>query len=137
MIDMHGDRLVLLSLFIMTIRLFSTEAANGIKHIVMFSFKDRTTKKDMGRIKKGLLNLPKQIPSIQSFELGCDLKLPAGQKHPAGKNRMISWTACFDSIKDYQTYDDHEAHKAFLGQLKEVVEPGSRAAIQYQIEDSY
>ena len=36
---------------------------------------------------------------------------------------------------DYQEYDEHEAHKAFLGKLKHVVQPGSRSAIQYEINE--
>jgi len=101
----------------------------------MFSFKEGTSPKEISKIQQGLLDLPKRIPTIQSYELGRDLILPGGQNHPAGKNRVLSWTACFDSVQDYQIYEEHEAHKAFLAKLKDVVLPGSRAAIQYQIQD--
>ena len=122
-------------LIVVVARFFSSAlASKGVKHVVMFSFKEGVSKNDITRIKKGLLDLPKQIPCIKSYELGCDLMLPAGQNHPAGKNRLLSWTACFESVKEYQVYEEHEAHKAFLGKLKEVVLPGSRAAIQYEIE---
>jgi hypothetical protein len=134
---MNLKRNCLIWTIIMLSRLFSTAAVGRgiIKHVVMFSFKDGTSKKEIAKIKNGLLDLPKKIPTIRSYELGCDLNLPAGQNHPAGKNRVISWTACFDSIEEYQEYDDHEAHKAFLGGLKEVVLPGSRSAIQYEVKE--
>jgi len=123
-------------IIIMMHRLFSTVAATGgLKHTVMFSFKDGTSKREINKIKNGLLELPKKIPTITSYELGIDLKLEAGQKHPAGKNRMLIWTASFDSVKDYQTYEEHEAHLAFLGKLQNVVLPGSRSAVQYEVKD--
>lgn len=136
--NLGRTRLLIWTAIIMLYRLFSTAEAAGrgaIKHVVMFSFKDGTTKKEIAKIQNGLLDLPKKIPTIRSYELGCDMKLAAGQNHPAGKNRVMSWTACFDSVKDYQVYDEHEAHKAFLGDLKEVVLPGSRSAIQYEVKD--
>jgi len=121
----------------MLYRLFTTAAAGRatVKHTVMFSFKDGVSKGEINKIKNGLLDLPKKIPCIKSYELGCDLKLEAGQNHPAGKNKMIVWSACFDSVEDYQKYDKHEAHVAFLRQLKNVVLPGSRSAIQYEGKD--
>jgi hypothetical protein len=131
-------RLSFLIVTIMLQRFFGTVAAKGttVRHIVMFSFKDGTSKREIAKIKSGLLDLPKRIPVITDYELGCDLNLEGGQTHPAGKNRILSWTACFDSVKDYEKYDQHEAHKEFLGLLKPHVLPGSRSAIQYKVKDN-
>jgi len=104
-----------------------------VKHIVMFGFKEGTTEDDLGRIKAALLALPKEIPTILSFELGEDLLLESGQKHPAGKNRRICWSACFGTSEAFEAYQSHPAHQAFINLLKTVVEPGSRAAIQYGV----
>ena len=106
-----------------------------VKHVVMFSLKDGSTEAEMNKVKSGLLELPKQIPVITSFELGSDLVLAGSADHPAGKNRQICWSASCASIDDYETYDQHEAHKSFLKDtLAPVVQQGSRAAIQYTVD---
>ena len=100
----------------------------------MFRFKPETTESEIAKIQKDLLQLPVQLPSlIQSHELGVDLLLAAGQTNPAGPNRQVCWTAVFDSVQDYQAYDASPEHLKFLDKLREHVEPGSRAAIQYEI----
>jgi Stress responsive A/B Barrel Domain len=101
------------------------------RHIVMFRLKDPSV---APQVREALLKLPSQIPAIQTYEVGTDLLLPAGRNHPAGPNRLISWTATFASIQDYQLYDEHASHKEFLSFLKDHVEPGSRASIQYEIK---
>ena len=108
-----------------------------IKHIVMFSLKEDCTEKDYQAVYEGLLALPTQIPGgvIVQYELGKDLKLPGGQTHPAGKNRQIVFSPSFKSIEDYVSYDQHDAHQAFLKNiLSPRVLPGSRSAIQYEVE---
>jgi hypothetical protein len=101
---------------IMLQRFFGTVAAKGttVRHIVMFSFKDGTSNRVIAKIKSGLLDSPKRIPVSTDYELFCDLKLEGRQRHAAGKNQILSWTACFDSVKDYEKYDQHEAHKELL-----------------------
>lgn len=107
-----------------------------IRHIVMFGFKEDATEQDVEKVKAGLLALPKQIPQIVSYELGEDIKLESGQTHPAGKNRVISWSPMFASAADYETYNTHPFHVDFLTNvLKPVLLPGSRAAIQYEIPE--
>ena len=106
-----------------------------IKHIVMFSFKTGTTIGDIQAVKNGLLNLPKQIPAIRDYELGHDLLLESGQNHPAGKNRLISWMCTFDNTDDYEAYSSDPIHVDFINTcLKPHLEPGSRAAIQYEVK---
>ena len=101
----------------------------------MFRFDETATPSQVEEIKRALLDLPKQIKEIRDYELGTDLELAAGQTHPLGKNRTLAWSATFDSIADYQTYDASEAHAEFLGRLKLVVDKTSRAAIQYKIPE--
>ena len=99
------------------------------KHIVMFSVGEE----HIASIKAELLKLPERISEIKSYELGVDLKLKSGQKHPAGKNRTISWSAVFDSVEDYEKYSSDPHHVGFLRVLKPFIETGSRAAIQYEV----
>lgn len=120
-----------------SLRGFSTAAAAGtaIKHIVMFGIQDHVSTAEISGIRQALLDLPKQIPLIRSYELGEDLLLPEGQKHPAGPNRRLCWSCEFASVADFDAYQAHEAHQAFLQVLQKVVLPGSRAAIQYRVDE--
>ena len=107
-----------------------------VKHIVMVSLKEDSTDDDLARVKAGFLGLPQHISAIQTFELGQDLELKSGQTHPAGKNRILSWTLTFDSAEDYESYNSHPKHQEFLKDiLKPVLLPGSRAAIQYDLSE--
>lgn len=123
------------SLLLLLVQLFAASGwkSKPVKHVVMFSLKKEATKAQHKQIREGLLELPSKIPEIRDYELGVDLLLKGGQNHPAGKNRGILWAASFKSQKDYETYDASDAHKAFLAKLKPLVEPGSRAAIQYEM----
>lgn len=106
-----------------------------IKHIVMFRLKEGWTESHLRSVKDGLLQLPKLIPTILHHELGEDLLLPGGQTHPSGKNRLLSWSVTFHTVDDFQIYDQHPAHKSFLADtLLPLIQPGSRAAIQYSFE---
>jgi len=119
------------------LQLFSS-AASGfkpVKHVVMFSLKQDATAAQHDQIRQGLLSLPAKIPQIQEYQLGADLCLPGGQNHPAGKNRAICWAATFKNTEDYEAYDSSQAHKDFLATLKPLVEPGTRAAIQFEIPE--
>lgn len=100
----------------------------------MVSLKEKATYEDLARVKGGFLSLPEKISAIKTFELGQDLELDSGKNYPAGKNRVLSWTLTFDSADDYETYNTHPAHQAFLKDiLKPNLLPGSRAAIQYDL----
>jgi len=113
-----------------------TRTIMPVKHIVMVSLKEDSSDEDMARVKAGFLNLPQQISTIKTYELGQDLKLESGQTHPAGKNRVLSWTLTFDSAEDYETYNSHPKHQEFLKDtLKPAMLPGSRAAIQYDLSE--
>mmetsp|Transcript_19142 Transcript_19142/g.36254 ORF Transcript_19142/g.36254 Transcript_19142/m.36254 type:complete len:112 (+) Transcript_19142:112-447(+) len=105
-----------------------------VQHIVMFRLHDQATAADHQAICDALSALPASCGTkMLSHEVGTDLRLPAGQTHPLGPNRHISWSCSFASVEDYNAYNTSEAHKDFLAQLKPLLEPGSRAAIQYEI----
>ena len=106
-----------------------------VKHVVMFNFKEETSTDTIQAIQDGLLNLPKEIAFIKDYELGVDMLLESGQKNPAGKNRLLSWSCTFLNADDYESYCIHPIHVEFVNTLiKPNLLPGSRAAIQYQIK---
>eukprot|EP00534_Pseudo-nitzschia_fraudulenta_P015141 CAMPEP_0201238662 /NCGR_PEP_ID=MMETSP0852-20130820/20312_1 /ASSEMBLY_ACC=CAM_ASM_000632 /TAXON_ID=183588 /ORGANISM="Pseudo-nitzschia fraudulenta, Strain WWA7" /LENGTH=111 /DNA_ID=CAMNT_0047533669 /DNA_START=240 /DNA_END=575 /DNA_ORIENTATION=- len=107
-----------------------------VRHVVMFTLQDDVAEDKVEAMKQGLLGLPKKLdPIIATHELGFDLKLPSGQDHPAGKNRSVVWTATFGSIKDYEAYDTSSEHVEVVSTLiKPIIVPGSRSAIQYEVE---
>ena len=85
-------------------------------------------------LKLGLLDLPKKLNVIKSHEVGIDLKLPGGQNHPAGRNRSVLWSATFESIEDYESYDTSKEHiNVVTSLIKPIIVPGSRSAIQYRL----
>jgi len=89
-------------------------------------------------VRAALLRLPARIPLIRKYELGTDLQLPSGTRnHPnGGPDRHVCWSAYFDSVEDYESHSGHEAHLAFLKDvLAPIVEPGSRSAAQYEVEE--
>ena len=105
-----------------------------VKHIVMFRLKAEATPADHQAIQDALLALPNICGvKVLHYECGSDLRLPAGQSHPLGPNRHIVWSVTTATVDDYNTYNTSEAHTAFLAKLKPLLEPGSRAAIQYEI----
>lgn len=104
-----------------------------VKHIVMFRLKEEATVADHQAIQEALLALPANCGvNVVSYECGADLRLPAGQNHPLGVNRHIVWTVVTANVQDYNTYNTSQAHMQFLALLKPLLEPGSRAAIQYE-----
>ena len=105
-----------------------------VKHIVMFRLKEEATAEDHKKIQDALLALvdTSGVPFL-SYECGADLRLPAGQTHPLGPNRHIVWTCSFATVEDYNTYNTSPTHLAFLSLLKPILEPDSRAAIQFEV----
>jgi len=106
----------------------------SIKHIVMFRLHDRATEDDHRMVVDALLSLPSSCGvDMISYECGTDLRLRSGLTHPLGPNRHVSWTCTFATVEEYTAYNTSAAHGDFLALLKPLLEPGSRAAIQYEI----
>lgn len=112
-------------------------AAANIKHVVMFNVLDEASDEKVQAMKEGLLGLPGKLnPLFLSHELGFDLKLEGGQNHPAGKNRSVIWSAIFDNVNDYEAYDTSDEHISVVQDfIKPIIVPGSRSAIQYDIDE--
>ncbi|CAK9079307.1 unnamed protein product [Durusdinium trenchii] len=107
-------------------------ASRGLRHVVMIGVKESTSTEQILAVKEGLAAL-KDTCGILDFEFGMDLKLPSGQSHPAGKNRTCTWFADFPSVEAYEAYAAHPEHVKVINDLiKPIMEPGTRAAIQYE-----
>jgi Stress responsive A/B Barrel Domain len=110
-----------------------------VKHIVMFTLQDGVSSESIQALKDGLLSLPKVLPptgiNITEYELGEDLLLEGGQNHPSGiKNRSIVWSVTCPTVEDYISYEKSQQHiDVIQNQIKPIIVPGSRAAIQYEI----
>eukprot|EP00929_Paragymnodinium_shiwhaense_P068402 TRINITY_DN34392_c0_g1_i1.p2 TRINITY_DN34392_c0_g1~~TRINITY_DN34392_c0_g1_i1.p2 ORF type:complete len:112 (+),score=24.56 TRINITY_DN34392_c0_g1_i1:213-548(+) len=107
----------------------------GVRHVVMFGLKDEATAEQVEALKKGLLALGEGSQFVQKYELGVDLKLASGQNHPAGKNRSLVWTATFKAAADYESYHKSDEHQTLVKELlAPILEPGTRAAIQFPLD---
>lgn len=103
----------------------------SVKHVVMFGLRPDA---DVAGIQRALLALPSSIPEIETHELGIDLRLPAGQTHPAGPNRTLAWTVTFANAEDYKVYDAHPEHQVVVKKIKDGMVANTRAAIQYELD---
>ena len=79
-----------------------------LRHVVMFKFKETSSKKHVQEVVDAFCALPSKITEIREFEYGLN-------NSPEGKNDGL--THCllltFHSEKDREVYLPHPAHKAF------------------------
>lgn len=110
----------------------SKERAMPVRHVVMFSFKEDVTQKQISALKADFDAMPGKIDAIKDSDSGLDIKLPSGQNHPSGKNRAFVWSCDFVDEVAYESYATHPDHVAVLAKVNDLAEPGTRAAIQYR-----
>jgi hypothetical protein len=79
-----------------------------LRHVVLFKFKDDSSQEDITKIEEAFLNLPNEIPQIQSIEWGTN-------NSPEGLNEGLThcFFLTFASEEDRAIYLPHPAHKAF------------------------
>jgi len=87
----------------------NSQAAEGqYRHVVLFKFKDTSTKEDVKMVEAAFRALPSKIDTITDFEWGTDVS-------PEGKAQ--GFTHCFlVTFKDkagLEVYIPHPAHKEF------------------------
>lgn len=95
----------------------SALAGGEFRHVVFFKFNDSATPEQVKGIEKAFGELPKQIPTIVSYEWGTSESVE-------GLND--GFTHCFfvtfKNKADLEAYIPHEAHKAFGAKLKGLLE---------------
>ena len=80
----------------------------GVRHVVLFKFKDSATPENVATVEKAFAALPKNIDTIRGFEWGTNVspeKLDQGFTH--------CFLLTFDNQRDRDAYLVHPAHKEF------------------------
>lgn len=84
-----------------------------LRHVVMFKFKDSSSKEDIQKVVDAFRSLKKSIPSIAAFEYGTN---------NSPENLANGFTHCFlvtfISEKDREAYLPHPKHAEFVEILK-------------------
>jgi len=79
-----------------------------LRHVVLFKFKDSSTRQDIKEVEDAFRALPGKIDAIYDFEWGTDVSV---------ENRQQGFTHCFfvtfQSEDDRAIYLPHPAHKEF------------------------
>lgn len=84
-----------------------------LRHVVLFKFKDSSSKEQVEKVVDEFRALAKKIPTIADFEYGIN-------NSPEGLNEGLThcFLVTFKSEKDRDAYLPHAAHQAFVEQLK-------------------
>ncbi|MEI8213919.1 MAG: Dabb family protein [Planctomycetota bacterium] len=89
------------------------EPVKMLRHVVLFKFKDTSSKADVEKIVDKFRGLKKEIPEIAAFEYGTN-NSPEGLSD--GFTHLFFVT--FKTEDDRSVYLPHPAHKAFVEVLK-------------------
>ncbi len=85
------------------------EVAKPLRHVVMFKFKDESTKEQIATIEKAFGELPEKIATIKGYEWGTNV---------SKENKSQGFTHCFvvtfADQKGLDVYGPHAAHQAFV-----------------------
>ena len=87
--------------------------AKVLRHVVLFQFKDSSSKEDVQHVIDEFAALPGKIPAIAAFEYGTD-NSPEG----LAEGFTHCFLLTFKSEADREAYLPHPAHKAFGASLK-------------------
>ena len=82
----------------------------GLTHVVLLSWKDGTTDRQIRDLTEGLAALPGLIPEIRAYRFGPDARLAEGHAD-------FAVVADFDSAEAYGTYASHPAHRDLIDRL--------------------
>lgn len=84
-----------------------------LRHVVMFKFKETSSKEDVQKVVDAFRSLKKSIPEVAAFEYGTD-NSPEG----LGNDFTHIFLVTFKSEKDREVYLPHPKHKEFVEVLK-------------------
>lgn len=85
-----------------------------IKHIVLFKFIEGKKESDTKVLMDKLMQLPKEIDYIRSYEVGANII-------EGPRNYDVSLIATFDSVEDLKSYGKEKPHLEFFKYLDTVV----------------
>lgn len=93
---------------------FAQEKPNKmLRHIVMFKFKEASSKEDVQKVVDAFRSLKKSIPQVAAFEYGTD-NSPEGLANGFTHCFLVT----FRSEADREVYLPHPKHKEFVEVLK-------------------
>lgn len=97
-----------------------------LRHTVLLRFKADATDEQIQAVLDGFATMPQKMDFIRRYEYGRDLGILEG-------NPNVALVADFDSVDDWQAYQDHPDHQALA---KGVIAPilDSMTRVQYQVE---
>ncbi len=83
-----------------------------LRHVVLFKFKEGTSKADISKVETAFSALPNKIPEIMDYEWGLN-------NSPEGINKGFThcFLVTFNSEEARAIYLPHPAHKAFVDVL--------------------
>ena len=89
------------------------EKNSMLRHVVIFKFKESSSKEEVQKVVDEFRALKSKIPQIASFEFGTN-------NSPEGLNNGFThcFLVTFKTDKDRDAYLPHPAHKAFVEVLK-------------------
>ncbi len=87
--------------------------AKMLRHIVMFKFKETSSKEDIQKVVDAFRSLRKSIPQVSAFEYGTD-------NSPEGLSNGFThcFLVTFQTEADREVYLPHPKHKEFVEVLK-------------------
>lgn len=88
-------------------------ASKVLRHVVLFKFKESSSKEDVSKLIEEFRGLPKKISEIESFEYGTD-NSPEGLADGFTHCFLIT----FKSEKGRDAYLPHAAHQEFVSHVK-------------------
>jgi hypothetical protein len=91
--------------------------AKKLRHVVLFKFKEDTSRRAITMIEKEFVALGKQLKEVKEFEWGLN-------NSPEGLDKGFThgFLVTFASEKDRDTYLPHPKHQAFVAKLKPYLE---------------
>jgi hypothetical protein len=84
-----------------------------LRHVVLFKFKDTSSKEDVQKVVDAFRSLKGAIPQVSAFEYGID-NSPEGLANGFTHCFLVT----FKSETDRDAYLPHPKHKEFVGVLK-------------------
>jgi hypothetical protein len=92
-------------------------AESEFRHVVLFKFKPGATAEQVKEIEKAFAELPSKIDSIKGYEWG-----PSESVEGLNDGFTHCFLVTFKDKAGLEAYLPHEAHKAFVGKLKPILE---------------
>lgn len=94
-----------------TVTVESTEMESGLRHVVLFKFKEGTSEETIKEVEEAFEKLPSKIPEIKDFEWSNKNVSPEG----FGQGFTHCYFLTFENEEGRDIYLPHPDHKAFGG----------------------